>query len=478
MTIEKQQTVETSKTKGINKDIFKAYDIRGQIGKDWCIDNDFNDAYLIGQALGSQLVNGTSNKIIVGRDGRNSSEALSEKLIAGLLSVGCDITDIGLVATPVVYFCLDRLAIPNAVMVTGSHNPPDHNGIKMVVGREATSQEMIESLYFDITQQGFFHEKQGSCISYKHAIVDYQKAIATDININKPLRIGIDAGNGATALFADNLFSSLGCEVQPLFCELDGDFPNHSPDPTVPKNLQSLIHIVTENQLDVGIAFDGDGDRMIAVDNKGNILWPDRILILLAQKVIESQENSRIVFDIKCSMLLPNEIVKAGGQASFCPNGHSIMKREVLRMNAIIGGEFSGHIVMRDRWNDFDDAPYVAARFLEILSNSDETCEEIFKKIPDSFSTYEYKITTDNIHEADALVAKFIKNANFTNANLNLLDGLRVEYEDGWGLIRSSNTSPAIGLRFEATSEARLEEIKHAFRDTFKTIDFNQELPF
>jgi len=263
-----------------------------------------------------------------------------------------------------------------------------------------------------------------------------------------------------------------------LFCEVDGNFPNHSPDPTVPENLQSLMRIVTENTLDVGIAFDGDGDRMIAVDNKGNILWPDRILILLAQKVIESQENSRIVFDIKCSMLLPQEIIKAGGQAIFCPNGHSIMKREVLRSNAIIGGEFSGHIVMRDRWNDFDDAPYVATRFLEILSNTDETCAEVFKKIPDSFSTYEFKIKADNIHDANALVAKFIKHAEFTNANLNFLDGLRVEYDDGWGLIRSSNTSPAIGLRFEATSESRFEEIKQAFRVVFKAIDFNQELPF
>ncbi|MEH6457975.1 MAG: phosphomannomutase/phosphoglucomutase [Cocleimonas sp.] len=462
----------------VNKDIFKAYDIRGEIGKDWCLNDSYHDAYLIGQALGTQLVDNDSNEIIVGRDGRNSSEALTQSLVSGLLSVGCNVMDIGLVATPVVYFCLDQLNIPNCVMVTGSHNPPDHNGIKMVVKREATSQEMIESLHFDISNKINFCEKKSSYTSYENAITDYQQAITNDINLNKQLRIGIDAGNGATALFADSLFTGLGCDVQPLFCEINGDFPNHSPDPTTPENLESLIAIVKENQLDVGIAFDGDGDRMIAVDNKGNILWPDRILILLSQQVLASNPNTRIVFDIKCSMLLPDEIRKAGGQAAFCPNGHSIMKREVLRLDAIIGGEFSGHIVMRDRWNDFDDAPYVAARFLEILSNTDKTCDEVFQEIPDSFSTHEYKIKAKDIRAASELVANFIKNADFAGANLNLLDGLRVEYTDAWGLIRSSNTSAAVGIRFEATSTERLEEIKKSFRAVFKSIDFEQELPF
>lgn len=462
----------------INKDIFKAYDIRGKVGKDWCLKENYNDAFLIGQALGSQLVRANSNTIIVGRDGRNSSENISQNLILGLLSVGCDVTDIGLVATPVVYFCLDQLKIRNCAMVTGSHNPPDHNGIKMVTDRVATSKKMIESLYFDIINKEFFGEQLGEVAHYKNAIVRYQQAISSDINIHKKLRVGIDAGNGATALFAEDLFSQIGCEVHPLFCEVDGNFPNHSPDPTTPKNLESLISLVNDKKLDLGIAFDGDGDRMIAVDNKGNILWPDRILILLAQKVLANKPNSRIVFDIKCSMLLPVEIRKAGGQAAFCQNGHSIMKREVLRLDAIIGGEFSGHIVMRDRWNDFDDAPYVAARFLEILSNTEKTCYEIFQEIPDSFSTHEYKIKSDNIREANRLVAKFISNADFSGANLNLLDGLRVEYDDSWGLIRSSNTSASIGIRFEASTEKRLEEIKQSFRDVFRSIDVELQLPF
>ncbi|MGK0271848.1 MAG: phosphomannomutase/phosphoglucomutase [Cocleimonas sp.] len=461
----------------INKDIFKAYDIRGKVGTDWCLNENYNDAFLIGQALGSQLISEKSNDIIVGRDGRNSSESISENLILGLLSVGCNVTDIGLTATPIVYFCLDQLNIPNCAMVTGSHNPPLHNGIKMVTNRVATSQQMIESLYFHIIGEDFEGDF-GTFSHYDSAITEYQKAIAKNINLNKLLRIGIDAGNGATALFAQSLFEILGCEVHPLFCEVDGNFPNHSPDPTTPENLESLIELVKENNLDIGIAFDGDGDRMIAIDNEGNLLWPDRILILLAQEILALKPNSRIVFDIKCSMLLGTEIRKAGGQAAFCPNGHSIMKREVLRLDAIMGGEFSGHIVLRDRWNDFDDAPYVAARFLEILSNTDKTCADVFRHIPDSFSTYEYKIKAKDIHDAAELVAKFIKNADFSGATLNTLDGLRVEYDDGWGLIRSSNTSASIGIRFEATSAERLKEIKQQFRTVFKTIAFEQELPF
>ena len=468
----------TSSVNIINKDIFKAYDIRGEIGKDWCLKDNYNDAFLIGQALGSHIINNGSKQIIVGRDGRHSSENISQNLVLGLLSVGCDVTDIGLTATPVVYFCLSHLNVPNCAMVTGSHNPPDHNGIKMVTNNVATSQQMIESLYVDISTKEFYGEKLGEYIHFEDAIAKYHQAIKADIQLNKRLRVGIDAGNGATALFAEKLFTSLDCEVHPLFCEVDGSFPNHSPDPTSPQNLENLITLVQQQKLDIGIAFDGDGDRMIAVDNKGKILWPDRILILLAKSVLNNSTNSRFVLDIKCSMLLPSEIRKAGGQVAICPNGHSIMKREVLKLDAVMGGEFSGHIVMRDRWNDFDDAPYVAARFLEILANTDQTSSEIFQQIPDSFSTHEYQIKEKNIHEAAAVVESFIKNANFMGASLNLLDGLRVEYDDGWGLIRSSNTSASIGLRFEANTAERLEEIKNSFKSVFKAINYQQNLPF
>ena len=462
----------------INKDIFKAYDIRGQIGKEWCLNDDYNDAYLIGQAIGNQMVKRNSPNIVVGRDGRVSSEQISKNLINGLQSVGCNVTDIGLTATPVTYFALSKLSIANAVMITGSHNPPDHNGIKIVYELSPLTGLVIETLYFDILREDFHHTKNGKYTQYKNIIEEYQQAIVENISLEKTLRIGIDASNGATSLFAESLFTRLGCEVFPLFCELDGTFPNHSPDPTVPENLVPLIKLVKQQQLDIGIAFDGDGDRMIAVDNQGNLLWPDRIMILLAQDVLKAKPRARIVYDVKCSFLLPQEIRKAGGQSTMCVSGHSILKMQMKRLNAAMGGEFSGHIVMPDRWNDFDDGPYVAARLLEILSKLDQSTSEIFEEIPDSFSTAEYKFKVDDHQTANLLVEKFIQQADFSGANLSLIDGLRVDYEDGWGLVRSSNTSSCLGFRFEATTEKRLDEIKNEFRQVFISIGNNQSLPF
>ena len=462
----------------INKDIFKAYDIRGQIGKEWCMNDDFNDAFLIGQAIGNQLVKRNSPYIIVGRDGRLTSEDISKNLIKGLLSVGCNITDIGLTATPVTYFALSKLNIANAVMITGSHNPPDHNGIKIVYDLSPLTGLVIETLFFDIVRQDFESTNNGKYTQYDNIIEVYQQAIVANISLAKNLRIGIDASNGATSLFAESLFTRLGCEVHPLYCELDGTFPNHSPDPTVPENLVSLINLVKQQQLDIGIAFDGDGDRMIAVDNQGTLLWPDRIMILLAQDVLKANPRARIVFDVKCSFLLPREIRKAGGQSTMCVSGHSILKMQMKRLNAALGGEFSGHIVMPDRWNDFDDGPYVAARLLEILSKLEHSASSVFKEIPDSFSTAEFKFKVKDHQTANLLVEKFIQQADFSGANLSLIDGLRVDYEDGWGLVRSSNTSSCLGFRFEATTEKRLAEIKNEFRQVFNTIGNNQRLPF
>ncbi len=462
----------------INKDIFRAYDIRGQIGTEWCVDDNFEDAYLIGQAIGNQLVKRESPNIVVGRDGRLTSDSISEELIKGLLSTGCNVTDIGLTATPVLYFSLLEYEIPNGVMITGSHNPPDHNGIKIVYGLSPLTGLVIESLYFDIIKQDFPIVTAGKYTQRKNTLEKYQQAICKDIEIVKPLKVGIDSSNGATALFSQSLFEKLGCEVYPLFCELDGNFPNHSPDPTVPKNLEPLIDLVTSKNLDIGIAFDGDGDRMIAVDNKGKLLWPDRIMILLAEDLLRYQPNSRIVVDVKCSFLLPKAIQKAGGQSNMCVSGHSILKMEMKRLNASMGGEFSGHIVMRDRWSDFDDGPYVAARLLEILSKLDRSSSEVFSKIPDSFSTKEFKLKLESHSTSLEVVEQMIQNANFPGASLSLLDGLRVDFEDGWGLVRASNTSSSLGFRFEATTEKRLEEIKQQFRDVFKLTGNQKTLPF
>ena len=464
--------------KNINKAIFRAYDIRGQIGTEWCANGNFDDAYSIGQAIGAQLVKRGSPEIIVGRDGRLTSESIKDSLVLGLRSVGSNVTDIGLTATPVVYFALTHLNISNSVMITGSHNPPDHNGIKIVFEETPITALVIETLYFDIVSDNFDTSTQGNYTPLENINNEYQNAIVDNISLKRPLRIGIDAGNGATSLFAEHLFTQLGCEVHPLFCELDGTFPNHSPDPTVPENLTALITLVKKEKLDIGIAFDGDGDRMIAVDNQGTLLWPDRIMILLAQDVLISHPSARIVFDVKCSFLLPKAISDAGGQASMCVSGHSILKMQMKRLNASMGGEFSGHIVMPDRWNNFDDGPYVASRLLEILSNTSQTSSEVFSQIPDSISTPEYKLHVDTSDEAIEFVEAFIKNADFSGANLTLIDGLRVDYDDGWGLVRSSNTSACLGFRFEATTETRLEEIKQQFRQVFNKLDQKQLLPF
>lgn len=463
----------TAKPITINKDIFRAYDIRGKIGKEWCVDDNYHDAFLIGQSIGSQLIHRGSPSVVVGRDGRLSSPKISDQLLKGLVSVGCLVTDLGIAATPIVYFSLSHLHINNCIIVTGSHNPPDHNGIKIVYENTPLSKIVIETLYHDIIRDDFKPNNDGKLFQYTKIIDDYQNAIVQNIQLQKPLRIGIDACNGATALFAESLYTELGCEVHPLYCELDGTFPNHSPDPTVPENLQALTKLVIKEKLDIGLAFDGDGDRMIAVDNKGKLLWPDRIMILLANDVLKNNPSAPVVYDVKCSFLLPSSIRQYGGQPSMCMSGHSILKLQMLQLNAAMGGEFSGHIVMRDRWNDFDDGPYVAARLLEVIANTVQTPEEVFSTIPDSYSTEEFKLPFDHPDLALEVLNDFIKRSEFSGADLSLIDGLRVDYSDGWGLVRSSNTVACLTFRFEAVTIERLGELQEQFRFIFEQL--NQE---
>ena len=455
----------------INRDIFRTYDIRGQVGKEWCVDGNYHDAYLIGQSIGSQLINRGSHSIVVGRDGRISSAPITEQLLKGLVSAGCLVTDIGVVATPVVYFSLSHLQISNCIIVTGSHNPADHNGIKIVYESTPLSKIVIETLYHDITRNKFQTNNNGKLFKYDNIIGEYQKAIVENINIKRPLRIGIDACNGATSLFAESLYTELGCEVHPLYCDLDGTFPNHSPDPTIPENLKALSELVKKEKLDIGIAFDGDGDRMIAVDNQGSLLWPDRIMLLLSKSVLKENPGAPIVYDVKCSFLLPTAIRQSGGQPSMCMSGHSILKLQMLQLNAAMGGEFSGHIVMRDRWSDFDDGPYVAARLLEVIANSGRSPQEIYKEIPDSYSTREFKLPFKHPDQALEVLGEFIRRADFSGADLSLIDGLRVDYDDGWGLIRSSNTLACLTFRFEAVSLERLGELKDQFRFVFERLN-------
>jgi phosphomannomutase/phosphoglucomutase len=467
----------------ISKDIFKTYDIRGEIGKDFIP----LDAYNIGLGIGSQLLadahmeNGIHQtpKVLLGRDARISSPEIAIQLRRGLVETGCQITDLGIIPTPALYFALAYLQIPNGLMITASHNPASHNGIKIVFDSKSLSSEKIQQLYQVIKSRQFILQPEARQVLIRENILpDYQQAIIDDITLQRSLRIAIDCCNGVSSLIAEALFSQIGCEVFPLYCELDGTFPNHSPDPTRPENLSALQQLVSEQQLDIGIAFDGDADRMIAVDANGKVLWPDRIMILLANSILKQHPEAKVIFDVKCSYLLPQAISKAGGTPSICASGHSVLKSQIKQMNAIMGGEFSGHIILHDRWSCFDDALYNAARLLEILSEFALSPTQVFAKIPDSYSTPEYLLYFANATKARQTLAIIIQLADFPLAKKTLIDGMRIDYNDCWGLVRSSNTTPTLTFRFEAKTEQRLNEIKQHFRDLLRKIGIIENLPF
>ena len=468
----------------ISKDIFKAYDIRGEIGKDFIP----QDAYQIGLGIGTQLQASTpadkegtklTAQVLLGRDARISSPEIAVQLRRGLIETGCQITDLGIIPTPALYFALSHYHIPNGLMITASHNPANHNGIKMVFDNKPLSQEEIQQLYQIVNSKQFIFKPLSRQPIIKQTILaDYQDAILYDVTLQRSLRIAIDCCNGVSALIAKKLFTQLGCEVFPLYCQLDGTFPNHPPDPTKPENLKALQQLVRDQQLDMGLAFDGDADRMIAVDANGKILWPDRIMILFANSILKQHPKRKVAFDIKCSYLLPQAIIKAGGEPSICVSGHSILKSHMKKIDAIMGGEFSGHIILKDRWSCFDDALYNAARLLEILSESPQSPTQIFSEIPDSYSTPEYLLYFDNATKSRQALATIIQLAHFPLAKYTLIDGLRVDYNDCWGLVRASNTTPTLTFRFEAKTKSRLEKIKQQFRCLLERIGITSNLPF
>ncbi len=474
--------------KNISKDIFKAYDIRGEIGKDFIPE----DAYQIGLGIGTQLwasrvndasgmsaINKQALRLLIGQDARVSSPEIVTQLQRGLLETGCEIIDLGIIPTPALYFALSHYQIGNGLMITASHNPASHNGIKMVFDNTPLSKEEIQQLY-RLIQSGKFISKPlpRDSIRKQNILAAYQEAIVNNVSLQRPLRIAIDCCNGVASLVAEALFSELGCEVFPLYCQLDGTFPNHPPDPTKPEHLAALQQLVMEQQLDIGLAFDGDADRMIAVDGNGKILWPDRIMILFAQSILKQYPQAKVAFDVKCSYLLPQAIIKAGGEPSVCVSGHSHLKSHMKQINAIMGGEFSGHIILRDRWSCFDDALYNAARLLEILSESILSPTQIFAEIPDSYSTPEYLLYFHNSAKARKAMAIIIEIADFPLATYALIDGLRIDYKDAWGLVRVSNTTPTLTFRFEAETAQRLETIKQQFRDLLAHIGITSNFPF
>ncbi len=456
----------------ISPAIFRAYDIRGVVTETLTP----SVVHEIGRAFGSECHERGVSSVVVARDGRLSGPELIETLSKGIASTGVNVINIGMVPTPVLYFATYHLKTGTGIMVTGSHNPPEYNGLKMVLEGDALFGDGITALY-DRLKAGKLHNGKGS-LSEQDVLQDYFDEITGDIKLSRPVKIAYDCGNGVAGAAAPQLFKALGCESTAMFTEVDGNFPNHHPDPAKLENLEDLIKAVKDNQCEVGLAFDGDGDRVGVIDNEGNVIWPDRQMVLFAQDVISRNAGARIIYDVKCSKVLPDAISAAGGVPDMWKTGHSFIKARIKETGALLGGEMSGHIFFKERWYGFDDALYAAARLLEILSNESRSASEIFGEIPDSINTPELNVTLERDGAQHDFIDSFVKNAKFEGAKLTTIDGVRADFEDGWGLVRASNTTPSLVIRFEADNDAAMERIQNEFRDTMQRTDASIETPF
>ena len=446
----------------LNDNIFRANDIRGIAYEDLTQEVVF----ALGQALGSESIKRNQNNFIIGRDGRISSPQLFAWLSEGVLSTGCNVIDIGIVPSPVFYHSTFNLNSSSGVVITGSHNPADYNGFKILFENRSTSSEEIQEIKQKIIEKDFISGK--GKIHSTDIVESYINAIKNDVSLLHPLNISIDCGNGAAGVVAERVYKSLGCQVEGLFCDLDGKFPNHHPDPSRPENVIDLIQSVKENNSDVGLAFDGDADRLGVISPSGEMIFPDMQMILFSEHILKKNPDSKIVFDVKCSKLLEEAILKLNGTPIMSKTGHTFIKSMIRENGAILGGEMSGHIFFNDRWPGFDDGVYAGARMLEILSYSEE--ENIFDALPKLISTPEINLATSD-EEKFRIIDEFKKMSSFENAKIIDIDGIRVEFDSGWGLLRASNTSPVLVLRFEANSSNELTNIKNRFKDTLHKID-------
>jgi len=451
----------------IPQSIFKAYDIRGIVSEDLTQEN----VELIGKAIGSESIAKGERGVVVGRDGRLSGPDLIQALKTGIKSTGCHVVDIGMVPTPLVYFSTYTKAASSGVMITGSHNPPEYNGFKIMIAGETLSGDRIQELYKRIINKDF---ENGHGTSTRVDIEqDYIDTIKSDIKLEKPLHIVVDAGNGVAGNIAPKLYEQLGVKVDKLFCMVDGNFPNHHPDPSKPKNLKDIIQEVKDTGADMGFAFDGDGDRLGLIDNEGNVIWADRQMILYSRDILKRNKGGKIVFDVKCSSLLPKDISENSGEPIMSRTGHSFIKAKLKETGALLGGEMSGHIFFKERWYGFDDALYTGARLLEIMSKTNKTCHEVFADLPDSINTPEINIHFDKQGEQFDAMDKLAKNVSFEGAEITTIDGVRVDYPDGWGLVRPSNTTPCLVLRFEADNEKTINNIQNDFKTWLESNDIS-----
>ncbi|MAZ05848.1 phosphomannomutase/phosphoglucomutase [Marinobacter sp. SS8-8] len=445
----------------LSRDIFRAYDIRGIVGETLTAEG----VQVIGRAIGSEALARGVDSLCIGYDGRHSSPDLAGALARGVMVAGCNVIHVGAVPTPVLYFATHELQTGSGVMVTGSHNPANYNGLKIMLGGETLSGEAIQKLYQRI-QTGDFASGQGNQSSedVRRAYLD---RILGDIAVAAPLKVVVDAGNGIAGELGPMLIEELGCEVVPLYCDVDGDFPNHHPDPGKPANLTDLIARVESEGADIGLAFDGDGDRLGVVTDSGKIIWPDRLMMLFARDVVSRNPGTDVLYDVKCSRRLAGVISEAGGRPIMWKSGHSLMKAKMKETGALLAGEMSGHIFFGERWYGFDDGLYSAARLLEILGVEDRRSDEVFEDFPDDISTPELNVEVTDSAKFD-IIARLGEAGDFGDGNISTIDGIRVDYADGWGLCRASNTTPALVLRFEAETEEALERIKSVFREQLR----------
>ena len=453
--------------------IFKAYDIRGIYGKELTLDA----IGLIAKSI-SNLYPNDNDTIVIGRDGRNSSSEISIALIDSFLKNGKNVIDIGEVPTPVLYFAVNHLSLNSGIIITGSHNPKEYNGLKMIMDGHTLSGGEITRIYDDIID-GAFRNLNFLNTSYKNLNIsdEYIKQVNRNISVKKKLKIAVDAGNGVAGPIAVEIYRKLGLELIELYCSVDGDFPNHHPNPSDPKNLIDLINEVKKSKCDLGIAFDGDGDRCLILDNKGNIVWPDRQMMIFSKDILSQNQNAKVIYDVKSSSFLANVIKNSGGEPIMCRTGHSYIKKMMRETNAILAGEMSGHVFFNDKWYGFDDGIYCGARMIEIVSNQSIESSEIFADLPNSFSTPEINIPVDKDGVQHDFMEKFKSSAIFEDAEISTIDGLRVDYDDGWGLLRASNTTSCLVMRFEAESKERLLEIKNSFISQIRKIDSRLEIP-
>jgi phosphomannomutase / phosphoglucomutase len=458
----------------LDPSIFRAYDVRGVVGK--TLNKEV--ARALGQSIGTLMGEKGLREIVVGRDGRLSGPELAGALSDGLRAAGIDVIDIGAVSTPVVYFAAFRYNTGCGVAVTGSHNPPDYNGFKIVVGGETLSEGAIQDLYQRIATGALNSDGQGA-LRQVDVTSDYIEKIVGDVQVERSLKIVVDCGNGIPGALAPQVLEGIGCDVIPLYCEVDGTFPNHHPDPSDPHNLEDLIVSVKSTGADLGIAFDGDGDRLGVVTRSGEIIFPDRLLMLFARDVLSRQPGATVIYDVKCTGHLKGQILDAGGSPLMWRTGHSLIKAKMRETGAELAGEMSGHFFFKERWYGFDDGIYAAARLMEILGGDMQgrAPEEIFATLPKSVSTPELKIELAE-GEHYTFMDKLRQQASFGEATLITIDGLRADWPDGWGLVRASNTTPVLVLRFEADDAVALKRIQQVFRKQLLAVDFTLKMPF